>query len=169
MVRSTNGRRRQLSRNPDDAVKRIKKLETIHSTHKKTREKSDDFAYWSFLALTLFMQFAMSLILVFLILVLQNVFLYVMAALLGVSFGWLYSTLLHGMRHTFIHHHVFAKVYIVVIAVISTIAVYSMSYNIGDIFGIVLYQKYIIGGIVLYYVMFLAPYFIHLLHKQIMQ
>ena len=142
------------------SLKRIQRLEEIHEKRKKQHTKHDAIAFWTFIFVIIVTNFALSLLIIFFIIVLDHPLLYIITVILGLAFGLMYERLINGMSHIFAHHHVFAKLVVVlsaVVGVIYIVAFTSLFFNFYEIENKV-YSH--VGISIAYFVSFLIPYFI---------
>ena len=142
------------------SLRRIKRLEDIHEARKKQHNLSDAIAYWTFLFVIMVTNFVLSFLIIFLILFLDHPLLYVVIIILGSGFGLIYELFLNGMRHVFLHHHVFAKVFLIITGVINIINIVLITSIINNFFGLENKMYNAIAVSVVYFISFLAPYFI---------
>lgn len=144
------------------SLKRIRKLEEIHEQRKKQHKPADAIAYWTFLFLILVTNFFVSFILVFLILTIQHALLYVVVIIMGLGFGLMYEKIINNMSHLYKHHHVFAKIFILVTGAINVFYIVTLSSIIFVFFNMrnEVYNHLGIG--VTYFFAFLIPYFLAL-------
>lgn len=149
------------------SLKRIKRLEQIHEQRNQITTKKDQMAFWILIAITVFSNFLLSLILIFLILILEHPFLYVIAIVLGLAFGMIYERLINGMTHLDTHHHVFSLLVILVGGVINIIYILGITSVLFDFFGMKnrIYSHFTMA--LTYLIAYLLPYIVYRIVKLI--
>lgn len=147
------------------ALERIRKLEELHNERKTQHTFMDTMAFWTFLFIALLTNFFLSFVLVFLIIFLRDPLIYAIVIIIGLSFGLVYSYLIHGMRHLFFYHHIYAKLFLLITGVINIIYIVVTSKIVLDYFGIKNYMYSHLWISMAYFLSYLLPYFLKLLWK----
>ena len=147
----------------NNSIQKIKRLEDIHYARKKDEMISDKIAFWIFLLLALITNFFLSFLLIFLIIFLQDPLLYVIIAIIGISFGMIYSYLIHNLRYAMFHHHAFAKIFILLTGAINVFYIISSSTAVLNFIGVTYNLINIVGLAFTYFIAYLIPYFIELI------
>jgi len=150
----------------DTSASRIKSLEEIHTSRKKQRHIHDSVSYAVFIVLTILLIFFASFLNVFLLSFMHSYAIIVIMAFLGISYGWLYSHMLHTLRHTDNHHHVFAKVMLSLVAIISGYYTFSFVQTIRSFLELTTNNTFVFSMLVVFYASFLLPYVYHALVKR---
>jgi hypothetical protein len=143
----------------NSTLQRIKRLEEIHENRKKQHTGHDAIAYWIFIFIVVIGNFVMSLLIIFLIILIDHPFLYAVAIILGLTSGIMYERLINGMSHIFTHHHVFAKLVVVLTAIVGVFYIVSCTELFFNIWGVKSNIVNHIGISVSYYCAYLIPYF----------
>lgn len=144
---------------------RIKKLEEI--SKKKSQEYStyEMINFWIFLITSLIGNFFFSLIIVFLIVFLLDPLLYVIVIILGLGAGSVYSYLIHHLKNSYLHQHIYAKMFILVTGAVNVAYIVILSNRLFSLYGFI-EQTYNPTGIAItFFICYLLPYFIELLIK----
>lgn len=117
----------------------------------------DKSVYWISLIVIIAANFIISLSLLPILLALNSIWLYLILAIIGFSFGLLFELLIRTMEHLEPRHHVFFAIIIPVIAVINIIFMVSFSNGLEAILGIQNLHNPIFTGIA-YSAFFMLPY-----------
>ncbi|MCB9358398.1 hypothetical protein H6503_00545 [Candidatus Woesearchaeota archaeon] len=148
----------------DSSAKRIIRLEELHKERLGQHHLWDSIAYWSFLIVSLVSNIFISFIIIFMIIFLgTHPLVFAVTGIIGLGFGFIYSNLLHGLRHTFLHHHVYAKIFMIVTSIINITYIVLSSVAVLKFSGIEYSLIGLISVSVTYFVCYLIPYFIELL------
>ncbi len=146
-------------------LERIKRLEDIHQRKLEEHTSSDTTAFWTFLLIAIITNFFLSFILVFLLVFLNDPLLYALVIIIGLSFGYVYTFLIHSLRHTFFHHHMYSKMFIFITGAINIFYIVTTSEIVFNGFNIPndFYNQ--IGIPIVYFIAYLAPYFLEKMWK----
>ncbi len=113
--------------------------------------------YWSTLLLLLVCNFVISIVLIPFILALTGFKFYLLIILLGFIFGFLFNILIQDIEHIGTHHHVFAIIFMPLVAVINIMIMIGVANKIAEIIGLLIYQDPFLPALV-YTLVFLLPY-----------
>ena len=75
--------------------------------------------YWTLLFLAIIGNFVISVVLVPFLLILKGASLYFSLFFIGISFGWIFSFMLHSMQRLHVEQHIVASVFIPALALIN--------------------------------------------------
>jgi hypothetical protein len=113
--------------------------------------------YWSTILFLTLMNFIVAIILVPFFLATQSLQLYLTIAIFGLLFGQLFNVLITRIEYLESHHHLFASIFIPLIAVVALLAVLSLSRSLASVLGVQITQNPRIT-ILVYVATFLLPY-----------
>lgn len=121
--------------------------------------------YWVSLVAAIMGNFIISVILVpFLVMLDDQVTLYIIVMIMGLVFGALFNFLLTDIERLDENHHVMTGVVIPVLAVINVYIMVNVSKTIGTIISITVNQNALVISII-YVAMFMVPYIINAILK----
>ena len=106
-----------------------------------------------------------SLFLIPFLFVLKGTFLYLIVGTLGFVFGLLFNFLIRDLEHLELKHHLFAAIFIPIVAVVNIFVMVSASLAVSEIIAIPIEEHPIIMSSV-YVVAFLGPYIYAAIVKQ---
>jgi hypothetical protein len=112
--------------------------------------------YWSTILFMTLMNFLVAVILVPFFIMASSVELYLTVAIFGLLFGQIFNILITRIEHLERHHHLFASVFIPLIAIIALLTVLSLAQKTSDALGIVQAQNPRIT-ILVYIAAFITP------------
>ena len=140
-----------------------KTVEIIHNAKQlKTPETRflEKRVYWILLVLIIAANFAISIALIPLFMVLKGMFLYFVVIVLGVVFGLLFEIVIRSIEHLEKKHHVFLAILIPLVALANVFVVTRISNNLTSTLNLVNLQNPLIVGLI-YAVSFVLPYIIY--------
>lgn len=149
--------------------------EHIHTTFSRlshiSRERKIEYegmtpkiVYWTSLIVLLVCNFVMSVTLIPFILVLSGFKFYLLVALLGFVFGFLFNIIINDIEHIEAKHHVFAVVFIPFVAIINIWIMVGVSNKIASMLNILKYEDPLLPGM-LYTIVFILPYAFSMVRK----
>jgi hypothetical protein len=144
----------------DSILNRIKRLEEVHEQRKMQHTGWDKIAFWTFIFVILVSNFLLSFFMVFLILFLQHPLIYLIVILIGLGFGLSYEHMLNGMSHIFAHHHIYAKVFMLVTGAINVFYIVATTIIVMSRFQVPNVYFNPLGVSITYYVSYMVPYFV---------
>jgi hypothetical protein len=117
---------------------------------------SSSVLYWSTILFLTMMNFFVAMVLVPFFLAAPTFQLYLTVAIFGLLFGQLFNILITRIEFLERHHHLFASIFIPLIAIIALLIVLSSAESIAAVLGITITQNPKIT-MVIYIAAFLAP------------
>jgi hypothetical protein len=121
--------------------------------------------YWASLIVLLVCNLVVAVVLIPFILVLTSLKFYLLVALLAFIFGFLFNIIINDIEHIETKHHVFAIIFIPLVAIINITIMIGVSNRIAGILGLLKYQDPLQPAI-LYALIFLLPYAVSLLREE---
>ena len=146
-------------------LEHIKRLEDIQTARSKEHRKADVVAFWTFLSMALLSNFFLSFIIVFLIVFLYDAMLFVLLAIIGLSFGILYSFFLHSLK-TFSQHHVYAKVFMLLTGGINVVYIVTTTAIVMEFVELPFRKIDVVLFSLTYFAAYLLPYTIKLIFQR---
>lgn len=140
---------------------RIKRLEDTHIARSNEYHTADAIAFWIFLTMAVLSNFFLSFIIVFLIVFLYDALLYILIAIIGLSFGILYSFFLHSIK-THSHHHIYAKVFMLLTGGINVLYIITTSAIVMEFVDLPFRKLDVVLFSLTYFITYLLPYTIKL-------
>ena len=131
----------------------------------KSAKELDLILYWSTLLLLIMSNFFMTIVIIPFMLLASSFHFYLMIAMLGLVFGYVFSLLINNIENLSVHHHLIAVLFIPVFAVINLIIISTSIGSIASLFGIETRVEPLTVSIV-YAVFFLVPYTISMINKK---
>lgn len=116
--------------------------------------------YWILLILIIVANFAISIALLPLLIVLKEIFLYFIVIVLGLVFGLLFELVIRSMEHLENKHHIFLAILIPLVALLNIFIISKISHDLSKILNLTNFHNPIIIGIV-YAASFVLPYIIY--------
>jgi|WetSurMetagenome_2_1015567.scaffolds.fasta_scaffold387815_2 hypothetical protein len=113
--------------------------------------------YWSTILFLTLMNFIVAIILVPFFLATPTLQLYLTIAIFGLLFGQLFNVLITRIEYLERHHHLFASIFIPLIAIVALLAVLSLSRSLASVLGVQITQNPRIT-ILVYIASFILPY-----------
>jgi len=137
-------------------------LQTAEALLEKTEKKDIYFSkitFWSALIVIIVANLLVAFILVPFLIVLTNWLLYIIAAVLAATIGFLYSFLLIDIKHLSKSHHISAGIIVPILALVNLVAISLISNQITQDIQIQnTHNPYIVGTV--FAVFFILPYII---------
>jgi len=131
---------------------------------RKSKDKSRTFAYssrvvyWTVIALMVIGNFAISLMLIPFLLVLNKLTMNIVVVLIGLSFGSFFNLLIMDIEQVSKKQHIIAGVIIPVLALINIAVIVRIANSINEALGISIVREGPITISILYIVAFMLPY-----------
>ena len=113
--------------------------------------------YWMTLLILTICSFLITIILIPFMLIVHNIVLYLIVIMLGLLFGLIFTFIVLDLEHLEKRHHVFAGLFIPLIALINMLILIILSTRIAIILGITIYRDPLVISI-LYLASFVLPY-----------
>lgn len=144
----------------EDEIDKV--VHTLYDDEKRAKHHTYSFyanriLYWTSLLVLLICNFAISMFLIPFLLVLKTTFVFVIVAVLGLIFGFLFNLLVTDIEHLEKKHHFFAAIFIPLVSIVNVFIMVSLSNAVATFFNMFLHHNPFTLGIV-YVVAFLAPY-----------
>lgn len=139
-------------------------LDIIYSEHKKEKhlhysKQGNRLLYWTDLFILTIGNLLVSVVLIPFLLALKGITLYLIIIFLSVMFGILFTILIKDIEHLEPQHHIFAAIYIPLVAVLTLYMMVSVANNVTKILKIGIQHNPTIISII-YAIFFALPYII---------
>ena len=148
----------------EEDIEKYRKTMEKHRPYLESTKNFHRLAYWFSLLILTICNLFIAVFLVPFLLALQGVFVYVIVGVLGTIFGLLFSRVIQDIEHIEMHHHIFAAVFIPMIAVINIFVMVAATNKISEIFQLTLKLHPIILSCI-YVACFLTPYLIAMIRN----
>jgi len=137
-------------------------LSIMHSDDGKGRRimfvrKMNPILYWTALIVAIIGNFIISIALIPILLVLSNYQLYLVIAVLAVSFGAMFNLLIHTIEYVDPTHHIIAGIFIPSVALITIFIMVNIATKIGNVIQNPIHENPFIIGL-FYVFFFMIPY-----------
>ena len=146
------------------SAKEIEKAVGIIDTAKKVKTSESRFlekrVYFALLLLIIAANFAVSVALIPVLMVLRGAYLYFIIIVLGIVFGLLFELVIRSIEHLERKHHLVLAFFIPMVALINAAAISQMSNKFGLAFGISNFHEPLFVGLI-YAVSFVLPYIVY--------
>jgi len=131
----------------------------------KSVKELDLILYWSTVLVLIMANFFMAIVIIPFILLASNFHFYLIIALLGIVFGYVFSMLVNNIENLTPHHHLIAVLFIPVFAVINLIIISTSTGGIAALLGIESKAEPLSVSL-LYVASFMLPYAVSLIKKK---
>ena len=146
-------------------VEKYKKTLEKHKYYLESTKNFHRLIYWFSLLVLTICNLLVAVFLVPFLLALQGSFIYVIVGVLGLIFGLLFNNVIQNIEHLEIQHHIFAAIFIPIIAVINIFIMVTATNKIAGILQLTLRLHPLMLSSV-YVSLFLLPYVITLLRTR---
>ena len=143
-------------------IEKYKKTIAKHEHYYGSTKTFHRLIYWFSLLILTVCNLLVAVFLVPFILVLQGAFVYIIIGVLGLIFGLLFNHVIQNIEHLELRHHVFAAIFIPLIAVINIFVMVTAANRISEILQLTIELNPLMLSSV-YVSLFLIPYVISLL------
>ena len=144
----------------------LSKINVLRASRKVDFARTpNNIVYWSTLLLLLICNLVVSVVLIPFIIVLSGFKFYLLIIFFALIFGFLFNLLIMDIEHIEPGHHIFAIIFIPLLAVMNIFIMVSVSNKIAQILSILKYQDPFMPSFV-YSFVFLLPYTISLAKKE---
>jgi len=130
----------------------------------KSVKELDLILYWSTILLLIMANFFMTIAIIPFLLLASSFHFYLIIAILGMVFGYVFSLLINNIENLGMHHHLTAVLFIPVFAVINLIVISTSFSGIAALLGIESTVEPLTVSLV-YVAFFIIPYAISMLRK----
>jgi len=141
---------------PEEAAKAHEILRKAEAKKRTLVKIIDALLYWVLLVLAILANFVISVVLVPVLLVIKGFYLYLILAVIGVSFGWFFSFVLHSIEKLQLSQHVIAGIILPVIALINITIITVLTNRLAGLMHLETTQNPVIVGAV-YVVGYILP------------
>ena len=140
-----------------EAVGKIHKAKQLKTSETRFLEKR---IYWVLLVVIIAANFAISIALIPILMVLRGIFLYFVIITLGIVFGLLFELVIRSMEHLEKKHHALLAIFIPIIALINVFVISILSNDLAKTLDLKnLHNPMIIA--LIYAVSFVLPYLVY--------
>ncbi|NQV08764.1 hypothetical protein HQ529_02845 [Candidatus Woesearchaeota archaeon] len=129
---------------------------------------SNRIIYWTVLLVLTISNFLVAVLLIPFLLVISTVKFYLLIITLGLIFGLLFDLLVRDIEHLKTKHHVFAAVFIPIIAVVNLFMMITIANRLADFLNIGITESPVFASFI-YVLVFILPHIINLLREEFFQ
>lgn len=150
----------------DKEINKSLKMLSKNNKHVEYEISSNRIIYWTVLLVLTISNFLVAVILIPFLLVISTIKFYFLVMILALIFGLLFDLLIRDIGHLKTKHHVFAAIFIPIIAVINLFIMIGVANRLVEILKIGQYEDPVFASFI-YVLVFMLPYVINTLREEL--